>query len=275
MRGGGQSGEREHPPGAAGKAGTATMARAAVLRYAGRQTAPSCKASPKMLLFTLPILLPLALVGWFLAPAHALEASGGSRPAVTWPDTPAARSSAQNLVAALNADLLANTSATATLERWCAQHGIAEPAIVRAARVREAEGPAPEEARALLAVGPGTPVRHRRVRLACGAVVLSEADNYYLPERLTPEMNALLDDTDTPFGKVVRSLDFRRRTLEARLLWTPAEAGAGAPDGAGASLPIPPFVLAHRAVLTLPDGTPFSALIERYTSGVLAFPPPP
>ena len=34
-------------------------------------------------------------------------------------------------------------------------------------------------------------------------------------------------------------------------------------------------VLEHRAVLTLPDGTPFSQVVETYTSAVLAFPEPP
>jgi hypothetical protein len=33
-------------------------------------------------------------------------------------------------------------------------------------------------------------------------------------------------------------------------------------------------VLQHRAELTLPDGTPFSAVIETYTEQVLAFPQP-
>jgi hypothetical protein len=42
----------------------------------------------------------------------------------------------------------------------------------------------------------------------------------------------------------------------------------------GATLTIPHEVLEHRAVLTLPDGTPFSELVETYTGEVLAFPEP-
>ena len=42
----------------------------------------------------------------------------------------------------------------------------------------------------------------------------------------------------------------------------------------GATLTIPHEVLEHRAVLTLPDGTPFSEVVETYTSDVLAFPQP-
>ena len=43
---------------------------------------------------------------------------------------------------------------------------------------------------------------------------------------------------------------------------------------APAALAIPAEVLRHRAVLTLPDGTPFSEVIETYTGEVLAFPAP-
>ncbi|MFG1302111.1 hypothetical protein V5F49_20185 [Xanthobacter sp. V3C-3] len=222
-----------------------------------------------MLLF--PAVLPLMFLACLLAPARALEPAG---PGFAWPDTPATRRAAQDQLETLNRELLSHPSATATLERWCGSHGIGAPALVRAERVREADATVPDEVRALLGAGPDTPVRHRRVRLVCGAVVLSDADNYYLPGRLTAEMNTALDTTDTPFGKAVRALDFRRRTLEARLLWTPAETLGASVTPAAATLEMPAFVLMHRAVLTLPDGTPFSALIERYTSGVLAFPAP-
>jgi hypothetical protein len=43
------------------------------------------------------------------------------------------------------------------------------------------------------------------------------------------------------------------------------------------ALEVPPEVLRHRALLTLPDGTPFSEVVETYTANVLALPaaPPP
>jgi hypothetical protein len=51
---------------------------------------------------------------------------------------------------------------------------------------------------------------------------------------------------------------------------------ASRPAGSPATtLQIPSEVLQHRAVLTLPDGTPFSTVIETYTDDVLAFPEPP
>jgi hypothetical protein len=50
----------------------------------------------------------------------------------------------------------------------------------------------------------------------------------------------------------------------------------GAPllERRGATLTIPHEVLEHRAVLILPDGTPFSEVVETYTGEVLAFPEP-
>ena len=96
--------------------------------------------------------------------------------------------------------------------------------------------------------------------------------------RLTPEMNHVLETTDTPFGKAVAALRFRRHTLKADLLWRPLpndwEMGAApAPDEKGA-LAVPDHVLEHRAVLSTPDGEPFSEVVETYTGEVLAFPPP-
>ena len=50
--------------------------------------------------------------------------------------------------------------------------------------------------------------------------------------------------------------------------------GAPLPERRGATLTIPHAVLEHRAVLSLPDGTPFSEVVETYTREVLAFPEP-
>jgi hypothetical protein len=108
--------------------------------------------------------------------------------------------------------------------------------------------------------------------------VLSEADNWYVPGRLTSDMNHMLETTDTPFGKTVAALHFRRHTLSADLLWRPLlqgwEMGAAAAPGEEGALAIPDHVLVHRAVLSTPDGEPFSEVVETYTGEVLAFPPP-
>ncbi len=200
-------------------------------------------------------------------------------PSPNWPDNVTSRLEALSLIETLNADLLSHDSATLTLDRWCAAHGLATPPVITAQRVPEAETPADDQVRHLLAVGLSEPVRHRHVRLLCGRHVLSEADNYYLPARLTPDMNRLLDTSDTAFGRTVGALRFRRVTLSAELLWRPLPDGwetadALPPAGRG-DLSVPADILRHRAMLVLPDGTPFSALVETYTGDVLAFPHAP
>jgi hypothetical protein len=92
-------------------------------------------------------------------------------------------------------------------------------------------------------------------------------------------MNHVLDTTDTAFGRVVQPLHFQRHTLSATLLWSPLpegwEMGAGLPAGSSGELAIPPALIEHRAVLSLPDGTPFSLVVETYSREVLEFAHPP
>jgi hypothetical protein len=128
----------------------------------------------------------------------------------------------------------------------------------------------------LLGIGPDEPVRYRRVALSCGSVVLSDADNWYVPSRLTAAMNQQLDNSDVPFGKVVQPLHFRRQTLSAELLWSPLPAGwdsgAPLPPPSGKPLTIPDHVLQHRAVLYTAESQPFSLVVESYTGHVLSRP---
>jgi chorismate-pyruvate lyase len=195
-----------------------------------------------------------------------------------WPASFVGRLEALALIENLNADLLSHDSATLTLERWCADHRLADPARIVAERVYDVDKAATPEVRAALDVKADEPLGYRRVRLKCGDRVLSDADNWYVPARLRPEMNHVLETTDTPFGKAVATLRFRRHTLSADLLWRPLPKGwemnaAPAQDDKGA-LAVPDHVLEHRAVLSTPDGEPFSEVVETYTGEVLAFPPP-
>src|SRR5580692_6588946 len=207
-----------------------------------------------------------------------MTASASATEPAPWPDSFAGRLEALALLETLNADLLAHDSATLTIERWCADHRLADPARIVAERVSDAVKPASAEVREALDVKPDEPLGYRRVRLKCGDHVLSEADNWYVPARLTPEMNHALETTDTPFGKAVAALHFRRHTLSADLLWRPLpngwEMGAPAPSENAGALTIPDHVLEHRAVLSTPDGEPFSEVVETYTGAVLTLPPP-
>ena len=196
-----------------------------------------------------------------------------------WLDTPATRLEALALLQTLNADLLSNDSATLTLDRWCEAHKMATPAKVVAERVHGDDKAPTDDVRQLLGVGSNDPVRYRHVRLHCGDHVLSEADNWYVPARLTADMNQALDTTDTPFGRAVQALHFHRRTLSAKLLWEPLPVGwemsGTLPKAPKGPLQVPAETIQHRAVLSLPDGTPISLVVETYTREVLSFPQPP
>ncbi|MEA3179302.1 MAG: hypothetical protein QOI59_2825 [Gammaproteobacteria bacterium] len=214
-----------------------------------------------------------ALLGAMATTVHAQQSTKA------WTDTRAVRIEALAILETLNAQLLSNDSATLTLDRWCEAHKMAVPAKIVAERVHGADKEATEEIRKLLNVSSTEAVRFRHVRLHCGDHVLSEADNWYVPARLTADMNQVLDTTDTAFGRAVQALNFRRRTISAQLLWSPLPEGwemeHSWPKINKGPLSVPAETIQHRAVLTLPDSTPFSVVVETYTNEVLGFPQPP
>ncbi|MCJ2187867.1 hypothetical protein [Novosphingobium beihaiensis] len=153
------------------------------------------------------------------------------------------------------AALRRHDSATLALEEWCAAHDIADPARITAHSISAASNDPPKSVRGRLRLKRGETFAMRNVRLACGQTVLSVAWNWYVPSRLTPEMNAALRNSDTPFGKVVAPLNFRRQPLETvrgRAENCPADT-----------------ISTHRAMLVLPDGRPLAYLIECYTAANL------
>jgi hypothetical protein len=200
-----------------------------------------------------PILAALALGAW-LVPVGAQTAAP---PEATFES----RVDALALVQRLNAEILNSTSATLTLEKWCGDHHLAADPVVVATRVRGAEKPPTADQRTRLGVGAREDVRYRRVQLTCGTTVLSEADNWYVPARLTADMNRQLDTSDAPFGKVVRPLEPYRRTFAVKTLWSDASARA-----------IPAALFEHRAILYTRDRQPFSEVDEIYQRGLLAWP---
>lgn len=186
----------------------------------------------------------------------------------------AQRRNLQAQLDALNAALLSQPSATAVLQGLCNRLDPTSPPI-RARKIEMADRPGlAAAARRQMGVGPREPVLRRRVELMCGETVLSRADNWYLPGRLTQRMNSTLQTTERPFGVVVAPLNFQRRTLSSRLLFTPLPEGweAGPPEQFDQPLGVPANVLQHRAVLQTPDGRPFAFLVETYTNQVLTAP---
>jgi hypothetical protein len=154
----------------------------------------------------------------------------------------------------LKADLLGNSSATQVLTKWCGDLRLASPPVIRAERDAAIKPPTPEIV-ALLAARPDETIRYRHVRLMCGTHLLSEADNWYRPSQLMPEMNAALDTTDTPFGTAVRPLGFHRKTL-------------GANTTADQDIP-----LQVKALLLTQAEVPFSLVVENYSRDLMTDPP--
>lgn len=195
-----------------------------------------------------------------------------------WPDTFLARVESLALVETLNATLLAARSATFTLDKWCADHKLAVDTKIRARLDRKVDKPITDEQRHRLQIDQSEPVKFRHVELACGNHVLSEADNWYVPSRLTAEMNRVLETTDTPFGRAIADLKPFRRTFAADVLWKPLDDGweeRGPPaDHPGQTLAIPAHLFEHRALVYASDFKPVSEVDEIYTRENLAFSPP-
>ncbi|NHO33091.1 hypothetical protein [Acetobacter fallax] len=160
------------------------------------------------------------------------------------------------LLQCLDEALLAASSATRALELWCEERRLF-PAPVRiiASVERNSEGIPPAYIRDSLDVRAGETVRYRRVHLSSSGCVLSRAENWYVPARLTASMNHSLETTTEPFGRVVSPLTISRTTLENRRL----RSDAGLDE-----------LLRHVAVLRRGDGTPISIVSEVYTKALLA-----
>ncbi|MFT9064674.1 MAG: hypothetical protein ABF430_12795 [Acetobacter persici] len=203
-----------------------------------------------------------------------------SQPETYWRATTLHRLMLTALLNELDAALLSTSSATRTLEDWSKRHRLAAAPTVRALCQQTPPRPCPPALRQALGLSDDSPsdaLRYRHVRLICGELTLSDAENWYLPDRLTAEMNTALDTTETPFGRVTASLAFTRRLVLAERLWSPLPTGwelQPLPTGSDTPLVFPPVLFRHHAVLARQDGTPLSAVIESYTAGAFSFPPP-
>ncbi|EJU11814.1 hypothetical protein LH128_16905 [Sphingomonas sp. LH128] len=145
-------------------------------------------------------------------------------------------------------------SATLALEEWCGMRGVTDPRITAQTLATGGEAP-PAAMREHLRLADGETFALRNVRLSCGGAVLSVAWNWYVPARLTPAMNEALRVTNTPFGKVVAPLGFKRRPLATV---------AGPAENCPADT-----ISTHQAMLVLPDGRPLAYLVECYTAANL------
>ena len=155
------------------------------------------------------------------------------------------------------AKLAEHDSATVALGEWCAVRQIASPAQITVSDRRQvSSNDPPAKMRRLLGIETRDRFTMRHVHLDCGGKTLSIAWNWYVPSRLTPEMNAALESSTTPFGKIAAPLRFRRVAVET--VKGPAE-----------NCPAE-TISTHLARLVLPDGKPLAYLVECYTAANLA-----
>jgi hypothetical protein len=197
-----------------------------------------------------------------------------------WSDSFVSRLEALALIQSLNAGILGSSSATLSLEKWCRDYRLAEEPKIVADLIRGVDKPPTPEQRQRLQVTGRERVKYRRVQLRCGRQLLSEAENWYVPGRLTAEMNRLLETTDTPFGKVIQPLAPYRQNLSVKILWSPLPDGwareSPQPSTADPTRPlaIPEALFEHRAILYTRKHKPFSEVYEVYQRQILGFPRP-
>lgn len=159
------------------------------------------------------------------------------------------------VVAAFEANLAAHASATRALSQWCKLRGIDPEGQITVQFVRDADLAAPADLRAILDISAEEPLGYRHVRLLCAGAVLSEAHNWFVPARLTAEMNHELAESSVPFGTIAAGLAFSREPIASARHGDP-----GCPAGA---------ISTHRALLRLPDGQPLALVAECYTEANL------
>ena len=166
-----------------------------------------------------------------------------------------AHSAPDTVIAAFEANLAAHASATEALSGWCKARDIDPAGQIVVQFVGDADQPPPPGLRETLNISADAPLGYRHVKLVCGTAVLSEAHNWFVPARLSPEMNRQLAQTNVPFGKVAASLNFTREPISSARRGDP-----GCPAGA---------ISTHRALLRLPDGQPLALVVECYTQANL------
>ncbi len=147
-------------------------------------------------------------------------------------------------IGTLHAALLAADSATAVLEAFFG------PVTVQRLHQPPSDNEGlPERLR----LQPSDVLRHRAVRLMAGGRVLSQAELWYVANRLPAERVEELESSDTPFGRIMQPIGLKRFVLLARICG-PEETAS----------------LAHRALLSAPTGLPVAEVYEVYPRTLFA-----
>jgi hypothetical protein len=149
--------------------------------------------------------------------------------------------------------LIAGATATETLLAWCDDHGLSDGPITVDIRQRFSPAVVPDDVLPALKLVPGEGISYRQVQLMRGSLPLAAAENWFVPQRLTADMNEALTRTNVPFGSVVAPLRPYRCTLVAHLQ------------------PYSEIILVHSAVILSKAGTALAFVKESYFSDLVLF----
>lgn len=181
-------------------------------------------------------------------------------------------------IALLSDRLLAARSATREVERWCRERGIGDGRVTAAHRRGAAPPSDPADLGGVLADDLKELVElaavatvFRSVTLMSGPLSLVEADNWYAPSALPPDMQVTLETTDIPYGRVIQNLNPTRRTFfvdrcppdaieRVIAAWTSDPDDRQNPRDHRA----PSFAFEHRALMLSGEGRPLAVVHERY-----------
>jgi hypothetical protein len=167
------------------------------------------------------------------------------------------QSSIPALIQDLSTRLISGATATETLLAWCDEHSFSEGAITVNIRQRFSPAVVPDDVLPALKLDPWEGISYRHVQLMRGSLRLAAAENWFVPQRLTADMNEALIRTHVPFGRVVAPLHPFRRTLAAHL---PSHSE---------------IILVHKAVILSKVGTALAYVKESYFSALVSSAPAP
>jgi hypothetical protein len=156
------------------------------------------------------------------------------------------------LVWALNTRLIVGATATDTLLFWCHEYGLSHGPITVEVRQFFAPAVVPDDVLPVLKLDPGDTIHYRQVQLMRGSLPLAAAENWYVPQRLSADMNDALIATNFPFGSVIAPLRPLRHTLAANLQ------------------PYAEVILVHSAAILSQSGTVLAFVKESYFSDLVS-----
>uniref|UniRef100_Q07PK7 Uncharacterized protein n=1 Tax=Rhodopseudomonas palustris (strain BisA53) TaxID=316055 RepID=Q07PK7_RHOP5 len=168
--------------------------------------------------------------------------------------------------------LHSHPTATAALIAWCRERRPDDAEALTVAVLCDCPAD-PADYDGPLRLGAGETLQYRRVRLNWGDLVISEAENFYVPQRLPEQMRAELHEGAKPFGAVVADLSPQRTTLALLTNDDLSRGGAAAAHcraqlAAGGFAPAEAYAL-HLTALMSAAGVELAELREHYPRELL------